>query len=77
MSVFINVSSNSPATAIADLTQADIGLTEKIQKWITDIEREKFLTYIKSNRETFWDTWYNTIQFYRIYKRLYKVTTLA
>ena len=26
-------------------------MTEKIQKWIMDME--KFLTYIKSNRETF------------------------
>ena len=51
-------------------------MTEKIQKWIIDIE--KFLTYIKSNRETFLGP-PGTIQYNFIeYKKcLYKVTTLA
>ena len=47
-------------------------MTEKIQKWIMDIE--KFLTYIKSNRETFFGTpgtiQYNFIEYKNVYTRL-------
>ena len=50
-----DVSSNSPATAIADLPQADVWWLRKYKNGsIMDIE--KFLTYIKSNKETFLGT---------------------
>ena len=47
-------------------------MTEKIQKWIMDIK--KFLTHIKSNRESFFETpgtiQYNLIQYENVYTGL-------
>ena len=60
MSVFVNVSSNSPATAIADLPQLMYDDRENTKM---DHRHREFLTYIKSNRETFLGhlVQYNTI----------------